>query len=175
MYGVSKVYAELLGEYYHTRFGLDFRTLRYPGILSVGAVPGGGTTDYLVQIYYDAVEGKISESFLTADGKLPIMFLPDAIKATVALLECPEEKLTERTYNVSAMSLSVEDVAASIRKVIPGLQVTYKPDFRAKIAATWPNSINFDAAMRDWDWKPEYDLDRMTQEMIDGLRAKLAK
>uniref|UniRef100_A0A7S2RLJ2 L-threonine 3-dehydrogenase, mitochondrial n=1 Tax=Mucochytrium quahogii TaxID=96639 RepID=A0A7S2RLJ2_9STRA len=174
VYGISKIYMELLGTYYHNRYGVDFRSLRYPGVISHETLPGGGTTDYAVEIYYQALLEKKYKSFLNKDSALPMMYMPDCLKATMMLLQAPHEKLSERVYNITAMSFTPEDLAESIQKVIPEFEMEYASgDFRQVIADTWPKSINDDLARKDWGWKPDYDIDGMTKDMLGKLEQKL--
>ena len=175
MYGVTKVTGELLIEYYNRRFGVDGRGLRYPGIISAETLPGGGTTDYAVEIFYKAVETGKYECFLRDDTMLPMMYMPDCIKATIDLFTAPAEKLTRHgDYNVAAFSFTPAELVAEMRKHLPELQVTYEPDFRQAIADSWPASLDDQAARRDWDWRPKYDLAAMTKDMIERLRARHA-
>ncbi len=173
MYGVTKVAGELLCDYYVQRFGLDVRGLRYPGIISAETLPGGGTTDYAVEIYYKAVEQKRYTCFVKEDTKLPMMYMPDCIKATIDLGEADFSKLKHHSdFNLGAMSFTVGELAASIKKYIPEFEVDYEPDFRQAIADSWPNSIDDSAAREEWGWQPSYDLDTMTQDMLEKLTAR---
>ncbi|MDX1439943.1 MAG: NAD-dependent epimerase/dehydratase family protein, partial [Rubricoccaceae bacterium] len=175
MYGVTKVAGELLCKYYATRFGVDVRSLRYPGIISHGTKPGGGTTDYAVEIFYDALERGEYTCFLEAETRLPMMYMPDAVQATISLMNTDEENITVRTsYNVTAFSFSAEELASEIAKRIEGFTVQYEPDFRQEIATSWPESVDDSAAHTDWKWQPKYDLSRMVDDMLDNLRQKLS-
>ncbi len=149
---------------------MDVRSLRYPGLISYKSAPGGGTTDYAIEIFNDAKEEKKYECFLSEDTYLPMMYMPDAIKATIDLMEAPAEKIVVRTsYNLSGMSFSPKEIAAEIKKHIPEFTITYKPDYRQAIANSWPQSIDDSVARKDWGWKEEYDLSRMTKDMLDNL------
>jgi nucleoside-diphosphate-sugar epimerase len=174
MYGITKVTIELLGEYYTRKFNLDFRSLRYPGIISSEALPGGGTTDYAVAIFYDAIKNKRFTSFLSKDTRLPMMYMPDCIKSTIDLIEADAKKLIHRTFNVAAVSFTPEELANEIKKIIPDFQIDYKPDFHQAIADSWPKSIDDSVARKEWGWKPEYDLPTMTKDMIKKLKGKLS-
>jgi nucleoside-diphosphate-sugar epimerase len=175
MYGVSKVAGELLCDYYFTRFGLDTRGVRYPGLISHVAEPGGGTTDYAVEIYYQAVRQNHYECFLAEGTQLDMMYMPDAIRAAIELMEAPAESLTHRNaFNVTAMQLTPEKIAASIRRKRPDFELTYDVDpERQAIAESWPRRIDDSAAQAEWGWAPRYDLDAMTDEMLDELETKL--
>ncbi len=176
MYGVTKVCGELLCDYYVQRFGLDIRGLRYPGIISYETLPGGGTTDYAVAIYYEAVDKGSYTCFVREDTRLPMMYMPDAINGTIQLAEADFDKLEHHSdFNHAAMSFSVTELAASIKKYIPDFQVTYEPDFRQAIADSWPNSIDDSAAREEWGWQPQWDLDAMTQDMLKHLRERKEK
>jgi threonine 3-dehydrogenase len=178
IYGIGKVYAEMLGEYYYNKLGVDFRSLRYPGIISWKTLPGGGTTDYSVEMFYYAIEGKPYECFLAPDAKsrLPMMYMPDCIKATIGLLEAPDERLKNRVYNVTAFNITPKDLEIAIKKYIPDFQVTYKPDpLRQGFAESWPKSLDDSEARKDWDWKEDFDLDKMCVDMIENLSKVLKK
>lgn len=171
VYGISKYAGELWCQYYYNRWGLDVRSLRYPGLISWKSEPGGGTTDYAVEIYHEALKHKKYTSFLDKGTYLPMMYMDDAIRGTIELMEAPAEKLkTRMAYNISAMSFAPEEIAASIQKHIPDFEISYQPDFRQKIADGWPQSIDDSAAREQWGWKHEYDLDRMTKEMLENLK-----
>jgi nucleoside-diphosphate-sugar epimerase len=170
MYGVSKVAGELLCNYYFIRFGLDVRGVRYPGIISSEVLPGGGTTDYAVAIFYDAIRSKRYTCFVREDTVLPMMYMPDCIKATIDLMEADPSKVKRHdSYNVAGMSFSAGKLAAEIRKYVPDFRCDYKPDFRQKIADSWPMSIDDSVARNEWGWKPKYDLAAMTKDMIERL------
>ncbi len=174
MYGVTKVAGELLGDYYVRRFGLDVRGLRYPGIISAETLPGGGTTDYAVAIYYDAIKYKKYTCFVREDTRLPMMYMPDCLKATLDLLQAPFESLKHHCdFNVGSMSFSAGELAASIKKYIPDFEIEYKPDHRQKIADSWPQSVDDSAARAEWGWNPSFDLDSMTRDMLEKLGHKL--
>lgn len=170
MYGVTKVAGELLGEYYFNKFGLDVRGMRYPGIISNETLPGGGTTDYAVEIYYEAIKNKKYTCFVREDTRLPMMYMPDCIKATIDLMDADVKKLKHHCdYNVTAMSFSAGELSQEITKHIPEFKCSYKPDFRQKIADSWPSSIDDSCARKEWKWKPSFDLAKMTKDMIDTL------
>lgn len=170
VYGISKYAGEFWCNYYYQRFGVDVRSLRYPGLISYKSAPGGGTTDYAIEIFNEAKEEKKYECFLSEDTYLPMMYMPDAIKATIDLMEAPAEKISIRTsYNLSGMSFSPKEIAAEIKKHIPEFTISYKPDYRQAIANSWPQSIDDSVARKDWGWGEEYDLSRMTKDMLDNL------
>ncbi|MDR0437673.1 MAG: GDP-mannose 4,6-dehydratase, partial [Bacteroidales bacterium] len=176
MYGVTKVAGELLGDYYVQKYGMDIRGLRYPGIISNDTLPGGGTTDYAVAIFYDAVKHGKYECFLKEDTMLPMMYMPDCLKATTDLFLADFGKLKHHAgFNVGAFSVTPKELAASIRKFMPNFEITYKPDFRQAIADSWPNSIDDSAAREEWGWKPQYDLDAMTEDMLRVIGEKHKK
>jgi nucleoside-diphosphate-sugar epimerase len=170
VYGISKYAGEFWCNYYHSRWGLDVRSIRYPGLISYKSEPGGGTTDYAVEIFHEALEEKRYECFLQEDTYLPMMYMPDAIRATIELMEAPESKISIRTsYNISGMSFSPKEIAAEIKQHIPEFEITYKSDYRQQIANSWPQSIDDSVARKDWGWKEDYDLGRMTSDMLTNL------
>jgi nucleoside-diphosphate-sugar epimerase len=171
VYGISKYAGEFWCNYFFHRFGVDVRSLRYPGLISYKSAPGGGTTDYAIEIFHEALEEKKYECFLKEDTNLPMMYMPDAIRATIELMEAPADKISIRTsYNISSMSFSPKEIATEIKKHIPEFRLTYKPDYRQAIADSWPQSIDDSVARRDWSWKPEYDLGAMTVDMLANLK-----
>jgi len=171
VYGISKYAGEFWCNYFHQRFGVDVRSLRYPGLISYKSAPGGGTTDYAVEIFHEALEEKKYECFLKEDTYLPMMYMPDAIRSTIELMEAPADKISVRTsYNLSGMSFSPKEIGAEIKKHIPDFKMSYKPDYRQKIADSWPESIDDSVARNDWGWKEEYDLSAMTTDMFDNLK-----
>lgn len=173
MYGVTKVAGELVGDYYAKKYNLDVRGLRYPGIISNETLPGGGTTDYAVAIYYDAIKHGKYTCFVREDTRLPMMYMPDCLKATVDLMQADSSKLIHHSdFNVGAMSFSVGEMAANIKKYMPNFTIDYKPDFRQAIADSWPNSVDDTAARKEWGWKPSFDLDAMTQDMLKVIGEK---
>ncbi len=175
MYGVTKVSGELLCDYYHEKFGVDTRGLRYPGIISYVTLPGGGTTDYAVQIFYDAIKHRRYTCFLKRGTRLDMMYMPDAIKGAIAIMEADPSRLKHRNaFNVSAMSFAPEDIAAEVSKLIPDFTMDYEVDpLRQGIADSWPNSMDDIAAREEWGWQPDYDLPRMCRDMIEKLTPKL--
>jgi len=173
IYGVTKVAGELLCQYYFKKYGLDIRSLRYPGLISYKTPPGGGTTDYAVAIYFDALKNKSYDCFVGPETVLPMMYMPDAIRATIELMEVPLENIKVRTsYNLTAMSFSAKDLAESVTKQIPDFTCAYNPDERQKIAETWPHSIDDSAARADWGWSPTFDLDKMTEDMLKNIKVE---
>jgi nucleoside-diphosphate-sugar epimerase len=174
IYGISKQAGERWCEWFFKNKGLDVRSLRYPGLIGYKTKPGGGTTDYAVDIFFKALAEKKFECFLKPDTYLPMMYMDDAVKATVDLMEAPAEKIRIRSsYNVTAMSFSPAEIAAEIKKHIPEFDITYKPDFRQAIADSWPKSINDSPARIDWGWEPQFDLDDMTREILKNLKPLL--
>jgi nucleoside-diphosphate-sugar epimerase len=174
VYGISKYAGELWCQYYHQRWGLDVRSLRYPGLISWKSEPGGGTTDYAVEIYHEALKHGKYTSFLSEDTYLPMMYMDDAIRGTIELMEAPAEKIqTRMAYNLSAMSFSPKEIAAAIQKHIPSFEISYAPDFRQQIADGWPQSIDDTAARAHWGWKHEFDLDKMTADMLLHLKEQM--
>jgi nucleoside-diphosphate-sugar epimerase len=173
MYGVTKVAGELLCDYYVKRFNADVRGCRYPGIISYETLPGGGTTDYAVAIFFEAVKNKSYTCFLREDTRLPMMYMPDCLKATFDLMEADFSKLKHHSdFNVTAMSFSAGELAAEIKKYIPEFRVAYEPDFRQAIADSWPQSIDDSAAREEWGWNPSYDLPKMTEDMLGVLQKR---
>ncbi len=173
MYGVTKVAGELLCNYYFSRFSVDVRSVRYPGIISSETLPGGGTTDYAVEIFYEAIKKKKYTCFVREDTILPMMYMPDCIKAAADLMEADPAKVRCRTsYNLTAMSFCAGELAAEIRKYVPEFECRYEPDFRQEIADSWPSSIDDAAAREDWGWRPNYGIQSMTKDMIQKLLAR---
>jgi nucleoside-diphosphate-sugar epimerase len=177
MYGVCKVAGELLCDYYFTRFNLDTRGVRYPGLISHKTLPGGGTTDYAVEIFYHAIQKKHYECFLTKKTYLDMMYMPDAVRAAIELMETDPKRLTHRNaFNLTAMSFSPEELAKAIQKFIPDFSISYKVDpVRQSIADSWPRHMDDSATRKEWDWKPQYTLQTMTKDMIDHLSKKLTE
>ncbi len=176
MYGLTKAAGELLCDYYVAKFGLDVRGIRYPGLISHKTLPGGGTTDYAVEIFYEAIKYKKYKCFLSANTKLPMMYMPDAIRGTIELAETNFSKLkNHNNFNFAGISFSCSELAAEIQKHIPEFEISYQPDFRQKIADSWPSSIDDSASREQWGWKAEYDLSKMVIDMIKNLQLKLSK
>lgn len=171
VYGISKQSGERWCEYYFKKFGVDVRSVRYPGLISWKTMPGGGTTDYAVEIYHEALKKGAYQSFLDKETRLPMMYMDDAIRATIGLMESPAENLTIRSsYNLGSMSFTPNEVAKSIQKHIPDFTISYAPDFRQQIADSWPSSIDDTAARTDWGWQPGFNLDQTTVEMLENLK-----
>ena len=170
VYGISKQTGERWCEYYFKRYGVDVRSIRYPGLISYKTLPGGGTTDYAIDIYHKALKHKKYICFLNSETTLPMMFMDDAIRATVNIMEAPAENIKIRSsYNLAAMSFDPEEIAKSIQKFIPEFKISYEPDFRQAIADSWPQSIDDREARKDWGWKHEVELDEVTQIMLENL------
>lgn len=170
VYGISKQTGERWCSYYNAKYGVDIRSVRFPGLISWKTQPGGGTTDYAIEIYAQAIAKGSYTSFLNKGTKLPMMFMDDAIRAAIELMESDGSKLTIRSsYNLGAMSFAPEDIAKSIQAVLPSFTISYDPDFRQGIADSWPSSIDDTQARKDWGWKPEFDLKRTTMEMLENL------
>src|ERR1700712_1144507 len=173
VYGISKYAGEFWCNYYYNRFGVDVRSIRYPGLISYKSAPGGGTTDYAIEIFNDALGENHYDCFLAEDTYLPMMYMPDAIRGTIELMEAHAEKISIRhSYNLSGMSFSPKEITASIQNHLPDFTIDYKPDYRQAIANGWPQSIDDSVAANDWGWKPEYDLERMVGDMLTNLKEK---
>jgi nucleoside-diphosphate-sugar epimerase len=171
VYGISKQAGERWCEYYFKKFGVDVRSLRYPGLIGYKSAPGGGTTDYAVHIFHEALKSKTYECFLREDTALPMMYMPDAIRATIGIMQAPADSVKIRSsYNLAGMSFSPKEIAKEVEKHVPGFTITYKPDYRQAIADSWPQSIDDSAAARDWGWKQEYDLSGMVTDMFANLK-----
>ena len=171
VYGISKFAGEFWCNYFFQRYGVDVRSIRYPGLISYKSAPGGGTTDYAIEIFHEAVGSGRYTSFLQEDTYLPMMYMPDAIRATIELMEAPAEQISIRTsYNLSAMSFSPKEIAEEIRKHVPSFRINYEPDYRQKIADSWPQSIDDTMARKDWGWRHEYDLPAMVKDMLNNLK-----
>ena len=171
VYGISKQSGERWCEYYHTHFGVDVRSVRYPGLISWSSPPGGGTTDYAVDIYHKALNDGKYECFLSSETKMPMMYMDDAIAATIQIMQAPAEQIKIRSsYNLAAMSFTPTEIASEIKKHIPEFMISYQPDFRQAIADSWPASIDDSQAGADWNWKHEFDLESMTEDMLKNLR-----
>ncbi len=171
VYGISKLAGERWCAWYHAKHGVDVRSLRYPGLISWKTAPGGGTTDYAVEIFHEALKHGRYTAFLAADTRLPMMYMPDAIRATLALMDAPADRIAERgSYNLAALSFTPREIADAIAQRIPGFTLACEPDFRQAIADSWPREIIDDAARRDWGWQPRYDLQAMVDDMLAALR-----
>jgi nucleoside-diphosphate-sugar epimerase len=170
VYGISKLAGERWCAYYHEKYGVDVRSLRYPGLIGYKSLPGGGTTDYAVDIFHKALNGEDFECYLREDSYLPMMYMPDAIKATIDLMQAPAEKITVRSsYNLGALSFTPKDIYEVIKKQHPEFKISYKVDYRQKIADTWPNSIDDSQAQKDWNWSPKYSLEDMVNDILEKL------
>ncbi len=176
MYGVTKVAGELMCQYYKLKWGVDVRSVRYPGLISWKTPPGGGTTDYAVAIFYEALQKGSYECFVGQKTILPMMYMPDAIRGIMELMEAPKEKIKVNTsYNLAAISFSAQELADVVKKKVPGFSCSFKPDARQKIADSWPQSIDDSAARADWGWKHEYGLEKMADDMLENLKKKFGK
>ncbi len=176
MYGVTKVAGELLCKYYVDKYGLDVRGVRYPGVISSETLPGGGTTDYAVEMFYAAVKREKYTCFVREDTVLPMIYMPDTIKAAITLMNADRSRLTYMIgYNVAGVSFSAGELASEIRKYVPDFEVEYKPDFRQKIADSWPKTIDDSVAREEWGWRPEWNLENMVKDMLEKLKRKLLK
>jgi len=170
VYGISKQAGERWCEYYHNTYGVDVRSIRYPGLISWSSPPGGGTTDYAVDIFHKAISNKKYDCFLSSETKMPMMYMQDAIAATIQIMQSPKEQIKIRSsYNLAAMSFTPAEIAEEIKKHIPEFTITYHPDFRQKIADSWPASIDDSAAREDWNWEHQFDISSMTKDMLDHL------
>ena len=175
VYGISKLAGERWCEYYFNKFGVDVRSIRYPGLIGWKSAPGGGTTDYAVHIFYHAIQKNTYECFLSADTKLPMMYMPDAINATIGIMQAPKANVKIRSsYNLAGFSFTPAELANEIKKHLPGFTITYNPDFRQQIAESWPASIDDAASKEDWGWSPQFDLASMTDIMLKNLKKQLA-
>ena len=171
IYGISKLAGERLCEYYFEKYNIDVRSIRYPGIISYKSPPGGGTTDYAIAIFHAALRNETYSCFLEAETTLPMIYMPDAIRATISLMEAPAEKLSIRSsYNVAGLSFNARELAAAIQKKRPTFSIEYAPDSRQAIAATWPQSLNDDVARKDWQWKAEVNLDALVRDMLENVQ-----
>ena len=171
VYGISKLAGERWCEYYFQKFGVDVRSIRYPGLIGYKTEPGGGTTDYAVHIFHEAVKAKKYECFLTENTRLPMMYMHDALDATIGLMDASADKVKiHSSYNIAAMSFTPAELAAEIKKHVPGFTISYKPDIRQEYADSWPQSINDNEARKDWGWKEKYDLQKMTKDMLQNIQ-----
>ena len=176
MYGVSKLSGELLCNYYHSKYGIDVRSVRYPGIISSETHPGGGTTDFAVEIFYEALTKGSYTCFLRQDTRLPMMYMPDCLSCAIDIMVAPADKVKRRdAYNVTAMSFTPEELTHELRRYVPELQVSYVPDHRQKIADSWPMSLDDSEARRDWGWDPKFDLPMMVKDMVKALTPRLRR
>ena len=174
VYGISKLAGERWCEYYHNKYGADVRSIRYPGLISWKTKPGGGTTDYAIDIFYSALQNEVYTCFLQEDRALPMMYMDDAVRATVQLMEAPKENITVRSsYNLGGVSFKPTDIARAIRKRIKDFDICYQPDFRDEIAQSWPHSIDDQDSQKDWNWKNKYELEEIVEVMLHNLSEKL--
>jgi nucleoside-diphosphate-sugar epimerase len=175
VYGISKLSGEQWCHYYFHRYGVDLRSIRYPGLISYKTLPGGGTTDYAIEIFHSAIRRETYTCFLRADKRLPMMYMDDAVRATIELMEAPESTISVRTaYNLAGISFTPAEIAQEIKRLIPGFNIEYEPDFRQTIAESWPESIDDRVAVSDWGWKPRFNLKNMTEDMIRHISPGLA-
>lgn len=175
VYGITKVAGELWAQYYFEKKGLDVRSVRFPGIIGYDSLPGGGTTDYAVEIYHAAIQNQAFQCYISEDEKMPMMYMDDAIRAVLEIMDAPKESIKVRTsYNIASMSFSPKEIYAVIRKFKPDFKIVYQPDFREEIAKAWPDQFDDQAARKDWGWSPKFDLDTMTKDMFYHLDKKLA-
>lgn len=171
VYGISKVTGELWAKYYHDRYGIDVRSVRYPGVIGYQSLPGGGTTDYAVEIFHEAIKHGKYECFLEKDTRLPMIYMEDVVKATLGIMDAPKESIKQRTsYNLAAISFTPEEIANEIKKHIPSFEITYKPDHRQEIASSWTESIDDSHARADWGWQHDYELSDMVSDMLTNLK-----
>lgn len=171
VYGISKQAGERWCEYYNEKYGVDVRSIRYPGLIGYKSLPGGGTTDYAVDIFHQAIKHQKYECFLNKNTRLPMMYMSDAIKATIQIMQAPSENIKIRSsYNLAGISFNPEDISSEIKKYIPSFSIYYKEDFRQKIADSWPQSIDDTNSKKDWNWNPEYNLETMSADMIKNLK-----
>ncbi len=174
VYGISKYAGEFWCNYYFMKYGVDVRSLRYPGLISYKSAPGGGTTDYAIEIFIDALDDKKYTCFLEEATYLPMMYMPDAIRATIELMEAPAENISIRTsYNLAGVSFSPKEIAEEIKKHLPDFEIKYEPDYRQEIANSWPASIDDSIAQKDWNWKPEFDIAALTKNMLENMQARI--
>lgn len=174
VYGISKQTGERWCEYYHKRYGVDVRSIRYPGLISYKTSPGGGTTDYAIEIFHEALAGRNYDCFLNKNTKLPMMYMEDAINATMAIMEAPSEQISIRSsYNLGGISFTPYEIASEIQKILPEFKITYQPDFRQAIADSWPSSINDEDAQKDWNWKHNFELNDIVKNMLDGIKNEI--
>lgn len=171
VYGISKVAGESWCAYYHKRYGVDVRSVRYPGLIGSKGLPGGGTTDYAVHIFYAALQGEPYTCFLSPEQTLPMMHMDDAVRATIGIMQAPAEDIKVRSsYNIAGMSFSPAEIASAIQAHVPGMEVDYAPDEREQIAASWPDSIDDQTARQDWGWQPQIDLQGLVKDMLDQVQ-----
>lgn len=176
VYGISKVAGELWAEYYYQKHGLDIRSIRYPGVIGYQSLPGGGTTDYAVDIFHAEAKGETFKCFLSENTTLPMIYMDDCIKATIDIMTAPKDSISCRTsYNIAGMSFSPEEIASEIQKRNPNFKIAYEPDFRQKIASSWPQSIDDSLARKDWNWTPSYDISKLVEVMMENVRLQYQK